>query len=108
MRLMIVDDEDLEHEGLAQMVQGLGLDIEVCGNAWNGKEALALAEELRPDIVLTDVRMPVMDGAVFAQKLRASQPGCFILFVSGYEDFQAARNAMMLGATAWLVKPVNR
>lgn len=108
MRLMIVDDEDLEHEGLRQMISRLGLDLDVCGDAWNGQEALELAETLRPDIVVTDLRMPVMDGILFARKLRAQQPGCFILFVSGFEDFQAARDALLIGAIAWLVKPINQ
>ncbi len=108
MRLMIVDDEDLEHEGLSQMIRRLGLDIELCGNAWNGQEALALAERLLPDIAVTDVRMPVMDGIEFARQLRRRQPGCSILIISGYEDFQAAKEALLLGANAWLAKPVNQ
>ena len=108
MRLMIVDDEDLEHEGLRQMISRLGLDLDVCGDAWDGQEALELAETLRPDIIVTDLRMPVMDGIQFAQKLRVQQPGCFILFISGFEDFQAARDALLIGAIAWLVKPINQ
>lgn len=108
MRLMIVDDEDLEHEGLRQMISRLGLDLDVCGDAWDGQEALELAENLHPDIIVTDLRMPIMDGIQFARKLRAQQPSCFILFVSGFEDFQAARDALLIGAIAWLVKPINQ
>jgi two-component system, response regulator YesN len=107
MRLLIVDDEDLERESLQSGIARLNLDIEVCGSAWNGREALEAAEKLQPDIVLTDVRMPVMDGIAFARALRERNPSCFILFISGFEDFQAAREALAVGGSAWLVKPVN-
>lgn len=107
MRLLIVDDEDLEREGLQSGIDKLNLEIEVCGSAWNGREALEAAEQLKPDVVLTDVRMPVMDGIAFARELRRRSPSCFVIFISGYEDFQAAREALVIGGSAWLVKPVN-
>jgi two-component system response regulator YesN len=108
MRMLIVDDEDLEQEGLKSLIPSFGLDIEICGSAFDGREALALAQQLHPDIVVTDVRMPAMDGIALARQLRLQGYDCFILFISGFEDFQAARDALSLGASAWLVKPVNR
>lgn len=108
MLLMIVDDDDLERQGLRAMISKLNLDVEVCASAWNGHDALETAMKLELDIVITDVRMPIMDGITFARQIRVHKPACFIIFMSGFEDFQAAREALAIGANAWLVKPVNR
>ena len=61
-KLLIVDDEDFEREGMAQMIDWKQYDIEMAGTAWNGVEALQKIEALRPDMILTDIKMPVMNG----------------------------------------------
>ena len=108
MQILIVEDEDLEHEGLSNMISSFPLDVSICGHAWNGREGLSLADSLRPDIVITDVRMPIMDGITFCEGLKALLPGCFVIIVSGYEDFRAVCDAVRLQVSCWLVKPVNR
>ena len=107
MKILIVEDEDLEHEGLSRMIRGMPLDISEILHAWNGIEALDVFARESPEILITDVRMPQMDGLALLQKLREMNQECEVLFISGYEDFHAVREAMLLGANNWLVKPVN-
>lgn len=106
-RLLIVDDDDIEREGLAGLQEWDELGICCVGKAWNGEEALHLCEQLFPDIVITDVRMPVMDGIALANILRERYPAIVIIIISGYEDFAAARSAVIAGVAAYIVKPLN-
>ena len=105
-KLLIVDDDEMERRGIRSLSLLEALDIEVVGEAWNGREGLELCETLRPDIVLTDVRMPVMDGLGFSQELMRRHPDTRVLMMSGYEDFDAVRLAVSVGAWAYLTKPL--
>ena len=107
LKILLIDDEDLELEGLESMIQGLNLDFLVCGKARNGVQGLELAERLRPDVILSDVKMPKMDGIEMAQELQRAGIESYLIFISGYQDFVAAQEAVNLGARAYLLKPVN-
>ena len=106
-RLLVVDDDDIERRGLSNLDAWKELDVGCVGKAWNGEEALRLCSELTPDIVITDVRMPVMDGITLARQLHVQYPAIAVILISGFEDFTAARSAVNAGALGYLVKPVN-
>ena len=97
----------MERDGIRSLCNWNELGIEVIGEAWNGKVALQLMEKEKVDIIITDVKMPVMDGLSFSEKVREQYPSCKIIFISGYEDFEAVRNAITVNAFAYLLKPVN-
>ncbi len=107
LKLLIVDDEEMEREGIRSICNWNELGIEIIGEAWNGKAALQLLEKENVDLIITDVKMPVMDGLSLAENVRKQSPATKIIFISGYEDFEAVRNAITINAFAYLLKPVN-
>src|SRR5512136_2521283 len=104
IRLLIVDDQVLFLESLSTFLRNYAKDIEVAGLARNGREALEQAATLRPDIVLMDVHMPVMDGVEATGRLIESQPGVRILILSTYDEDEYVRKALKLGAAGYLLK----
>ena len=84
IRLLLVDDEDLTREGLLHYVEWGNLGITHIKAASNGIQALKIASEFEPDILLTDIRMPHMSGIELAHEVRKHSPSCHILFISGY------------------------
>ncbi len=105
-KLMIVEDERWEREGLLDFVDWQALGIEVVGAACDGIEGLEMGLQLRPDIVITDIRMPGMDGLEMSSKLKEFMPSIRIIILSGYGDFNYARQAMLLQASHYVLKPV--
>ncbi|QJC53153.1 response regulator [Paenibacillus albicereus] len=106
--ILIVDDESIFRKGLRKMIGGLDGDWTIAGEACDGHEALDRLEALAPDVLLTDIRMPRMDG-IQLQRLAASrQPGLLTVVVSGYDDFSYAQQSMRQGARDYLMKPVER
>jgi two-component system response regulator AlgR len=103
MKVLIVDDEPLACERLAALLAGVG-DVEVVATAHNGREALEAAARARPDLVLLDIRMPLMDGLEAARHLGALDPAPGIVFCTAYEDHAVA--AFEANAVDYLVKPV--
>lgn len=105
-KILIVDDEPLAVIGIRSMIESLGLDLRVTATAVNGEEALKSMEKEMPDIVLTDIKMPVMDGLKFIRTCRErygqSEP-VFIMLTS-YEDFRMAKQAITYNALEYLVK----
>lgn len=103
-RVMIVDDEPLILAGIASMLDWEAHDCRIVGKAVNGQQALDKMEELRPDIVITDIKMPAMDGLEFMRCCRERRyPAQFIL-LTNLEEFSLVREAMRLGAVEYLVK----
>jgi len=107
IRLLIVDDQVLFLESLSTFLRNYAADIEVVGLARNGAEALEKAAALRPDIVLMDVHMPVMDGVEATGKLVAAHPGIRILILSTYDVDEYVRRALKLGAAGYLLKDIS-
>lgn len=107
MRIMIVDDEREIVEFLASMPGWGEIGCEVKWTASNGQEALTKldAASTLPDVVITDIRMPVMDGITFAEELRERHPGIPIIFLTAYHEFDYARKAVRLGVADFLTKP---
>lgn len=105
-RIMIVDDERLIREGLAELIDWERHGYEVAAQAGDGREALAFLLEHEMDVVLTDIKMPFLDGIEFARQLRRERPHIHIIFISGYDDFDLVRRALQLGACDYLLKPL--
>ncbi|WP_342439598.1 response regulator transcription factor [Paenibacillus sp. FSL L8-0436] len=107
LKVVFADDEPLMLEGLRFLLDWEDLDFEVCGEALDGEDALQLIHNTRPDLVITDVRMPVIDGLELIEKFSESdfQPK-FIIF-SGYADFEYAKKALKYGVSNYLTKPLD-
>jgi DNA-binding NarL/FixJ family response regulator len=103
IRVLIADDQRAVREGLAMLV-GLTDDIEVVGTAANGVEAVQLASELHPDVVLMDLRMPEMEGGEATRKIRAAEPDTHVLVLTTYADDDSLFPALQAGAHGYLTK----
>ncbi len=103
IRVVIADDQPAVRDGLA-MLMGLTDDIEVVGTAANGVEALELTRDLRPNVVLMDLRMPEMDGAEATRKIRATVPNTHVLVLTTYADDDSLFPALQAGAHGYLTK----
>ena len=106
-KLIIVDDEYSTRNGLKICIHWFDYGIEVAGEAENGNKGLELADRVRPDIVLTDVKMPGMDGIEMVKRLKERHPDTKIVFISGYDDIEYLKSAMKMDAVDYILKPVN-
>lgn len=104
IRAIVVEDEKNIRQGLILTTPWSDFDIEVIGEASNGKEGLELARRLNPDIVITDVRMPLLDGLSMIEEITETQDIVTIV-LSGFSEFEYAKKALQLGAIDYLVKP---
>lgn len=105
-KLIIVDDEESVREGMQRYLDWNAFNIEVTGTAQDGIQALALVEKVMPDIVVTDVRMPQMDGIQLSKQLSARNPFTKIVFVSGHDDVEYLKNALQVKAIDYIFKPL--
>jgi DNA-binding NarL/FixJ family response regulator len=103
IRVLAADDQRVVREGLA-MLLGLLPDVEVVGTAADGEQALALADELRPDVILMDLRMPRVDGVEATRRLRASHPEIKVVVLTTYADDRSVIEALRAGALGYLTK----
>ena len=106
-RVVLVDDERLIVRGLSSVVPWAELGCEVAGTAYDGQGGLELIRSLKPDIVLTDIRMPNMDGLTMLAALRSEFPRIQTSVLTAYRDFDYARQALTLGVCRYLLKPSN-
>jgi two-component system, response regulator YesN len=106
IKVLLVDDEAVDLEWLKRRIVGSGLDIRVTGTANSGFQALSILEEEQADIIVSDIRMPIMTGIEFARKAKTIHPDIKILFISGHEDFGYAKEAIAIHASGYLLKPV--
>lgn len=105
--MILVEDENFERHSLIEHIDWGLIGVQIIGEAVNGEQGLTIAMNLRPDIVLSDVNMPTMDGIEMAKKIRAVMPETRILFLSAYDDFDYAKQAIDLNIEAYVMKPVN-
>ncbi|HZG83559.1 response regulator [Paenibacillus sp.] len=106
--IVIVDDESIFRRGLRSMIASLDPEWNVVGDARDGYEALDLLQQLRPDVMLTDIRMPRMDGIQLQKIARERFPELISVVVSGYEDFTYVKESMRHGAKDYVMKPIER
>ncbi len=106
-RIILVDDEEEVRKSIIRKIDWQAVGFTVVGDAENGEDALEKIEALEPDVVLTDIRMPYMDGLTLAEKIRQKYPSMKIVIFSGYDDFEYAKRAIKLNVTEYILKPVN-
>jgi response regulator NasT len=105
VRILIADDEPLVAEGLRARLEALG--HEIAGLAYDGSEAVALAQVLQPDLILLDIKMPKLDGIAATERIMATRPLPIIL-VTAHSDETLVTRAIAAGVMGYLVKPVDR
>ena len=106
-KMLIVDDDWLISESLKTMDEWIENNIDVVGTAENGKEALFWLERENIDFILTDIRMPHMDGISLAKYIHEHMPSTHVIIMSGYEDFKYAQNAIKYNAKGYVLKPID-
>ena len=106
-RIMLVDDEEEVRKAMIRNMNWERLGFTVAGDAENGEDALEKLEQLEPDVVMTDIRMPYMDGLTLIARIRERYPFIKILIFSGYDDFEYAKQAIKFNVTEYILKPVN-
>ncbi|HAX03702.1 MAG TPA: hypothetical protein DEA30_04240 [Acholeplasmataceae bacterium] len=104
-KLLLVDDED-EVRGRISSLIDQNSGFVVVGKAGNGHDAYELVEELKPDVVLTDIKMPFIDGIELARMLKRDFPTVKVAFISGYDEFKYAQEAIKLNVVSYLMKPL--
>ncbi|GGF92584.1 DNA-binding response regulator [Paenibacillus albidus] len=107
LKVLLVDDEAPILNNLNRVLPWQEMGMEVAGMARSGMEALRIAEDEQPDLVLCDIRMPVMDGLTFIGKLREMGLNSEVLLLSGYQEFDYAREAIRLGVKEYICKPIH-
>ena len=105
MRIVIVEDEKKVREGMAAMIAS-HTSHTVAAEAANGNDGLEKIIKLRPDLVITDIRMPVLDGLEMIRELRKKNLTCHIIVLSGYSEFEYAKKAITYGVDEYLLKPL--
>ncbi|MFZ5818225.1 MAG: response regulator [Bacillota bacterium] len=103
IRVMLVDDQRLMRDGMRTLLS-LEPDLEVVGEAGNGQEALAVALAQRPDVILMDIRMPVMNGVQATRAIRQALPGVKVLILTTFDDDEMVMDALLEGASGYLTK----
>lgn len=104
-KVFVVDDEYRVKERLLDMAQWQDSSYIFCGEASDGEMALSLINEMKPDIVISDIEMPFMNGLELASILKATMPWIRVIFLSGYDDFEYAKEALKIGVSDYLLKP---
>ena len=105
--IILVDDEEEVRKSIIKKIEWQAAGFHVVGDAENGEDAMEKIEVLEPDVVLTDIRMPYMDGLALAEKVRQRYPSMKVVIFSGYDDFEYAQRAIKLNVTEYILKPVN-
>lgn len=105
--VLLVDDEEEVIQVIMKKINWDGLGFSVIGYAENGVKALELVEEFQPDVVMTDIRMPYMDGMELADRIRTEYPATKILIFTGFDEFEYAKEAVHLEVEEYILKPVN-
>jgi two-component system response regulator YesN len=106
-KVLLVDDEPIIRDGIATVIDWEGHGLELIGTASNGVEALAMIRAEPPRIVITDLKMPVLDGLELIAKAKAEHPEIEFVVLSGYSEFESAKAAMRFGVRHYLLKPCN-
>ncbi len=105
-KVFIVEDEAVTREGIRDNVDWLSSGFEFCGEAADGEVALPLLRTAQPDVLITDIKMPFMDGLQLSKIIRERMPWVKIIILSGHDEFEFAQQAIKLGVTDYLLKPI--
>lgn len=108
LKVFLVEDESLIREGLRNNIPWEQYGYQLVGDAADGEMALPLIRKTRPDVIITDIKMPFMDGLSLSKVVSAEFPGIKIIIISGYDDFEYARQAIAVGVEQYLLKPITK
>lgn len=108
LRLMIVDDEQIIREALSQMIDYESIGYKLIATAKNGMEAYDIICDDYPDVVITDIRMPILNGLDLIERSIKSDSHITFILLSGYNDFEYAKQAMKYGVRYYLLKPTDK
>ena len=108
IKVFICEDESIVREGLRDMIPWEKYGYEFVGDAPDGEMALPMIRKLKPDVLITDITMPFMDGLSLSKTVTSELPDIKIIVISGYSDFEYARKAIELGVEQYLLKPVTK
>lgn len=108
MKVLLVDDDSFVRKGLRSLLPWGSMGFNLISEAENGESAFEIALEQHPDLVITDVRMPIMDGIEFTKKLRETMVDTYIIILSAYSDFEYARAAINFGVNDYIIKPITK
>ena len=106
-KVFFVEDEIVTREGIRDNVDWKAHGFEFCGEAPDGELALPLLQTVQPDVLITDIKMPFMDGLQLSQIVRDRLPATKIVILSGHDEFEYAQKAINLGVSEYLLKPVS-
>ena len=107
IKVFLVEDEFVVREGIKNNIDWKSHGYEFCGEASDGELALPMIQKLRPDIVITDIRMPFMDGLALSKLIKKEFPEMEIIILSGYEEFEYAKEGIKIGVAEYLTKPIS-
>ena len=105
LKVLVVEDEELIRKGIVLTVDWAALDCMVVGEAANGVQALEMVKKCGPDLIITDLKMPQMDGIEMLEKLRDLGNNAYVIILTAYDSFAYAQTALRLGAVDYLLKP---
>lgn len=105
--VLLVDDEPEIREGIIQKIDWNAYGFEIIGSAENGRDALEIAEQKMPDVVMTDVMMPFMDGLELGEELMRKMPSTKLILFSGADDFEYVQKALKINAVEYVLKPID-
>lgn len=108
LKVFLVDDEKVIREGIRDKIPWEQYGFQFVGEAGDGEMALPLIRKTRPDVVITDIKMPFMDGLSLSKVLHEEFPKTRVIIISGYDDFEYARQAIKVGVDQYLLKPITR
>ena len=105
LKVLVVEDEEMIRKGIVLAVDWAALDCVVVGEAADGLQALKAVERYDPSLIITDLKMPNMDGIQMMEALRARGSRAYVIILTAYDSFTYARSALRLGAVDFLLKP---
>ena len=107
IKVFLVEDEIVVREGIKNNVDWVSHGCDFCGEASDGELAFPMIQKLRPDIVITDIKMPFMDGVELSKLVKKELPETEIVFLTGYAEFEYAKEGINLGIARYLNKPIS-
>src|SRR5690625_4539897 len=108
-KILLIDDDYFVRKGLLRIIDWRDCGFEVCGEADNGEDALLLIKQMSPDLVVTDIRMPVLDGLdLIKATVKTINPTPNFVIISGHDDFKYAQLAVRYGVHDFLLKPIDK